>query len=288
VPAGEVAVLPPAGTPFARYVPDGPPWDHTAVVVCASGGGIQSAAWTASVLTWLQEDPRLGPQFTRATRFYSGVSGGSVGIMYFLAGFDASGAPPASRLAAIRAVASRSSVSEVAWGIVYPDLGRNVLPGSWSAGINRAWALEQAWRVLPDSAAEGYGRKLLDDRWAAWVRAVRDGRLPGVAFNAFDIVSGNRILLSNVSIPEAAESAIDMAALAGDTRLLDVDMDVVTAARLSATFPYVTPISRPRVVGEGDFELPEVAVADGGYFDNAGIMTASEWIRSLARAGAGG
>jgi hypothetical protein len=52
------------------------------------------------------------------------------------------------------------------------------------------------------------------------------------------------------------------------------DIDVVTAARLSATFSYVSPISR--YVGEnpqGNYHI-----ADGGYFDNSGVVTMVEWL----------
>jgi len=51
-------------------------------------------------------------------------------------------------------------------------------------------------------------------------------------------------------------------------------MDVVTAARLSATFPYISPICRSRK------NIPDknYHVADGGYFDNSGFVTAEEWL----------
>lgn len=53
------------------------------------------------------------------------------------------------------------------------------------------------------------------------------------------------------------------------------------AARLSATFPWVSPISQ--ALGEdgrapGDFQLH---LADGGYYDNHGVVTAVYWLRSL-------
>lgn len=48
------------------------------------------------------------------------------------------------------------------------------------------------------------------------------------------------------------------------------DLAVVTAARLSATFPYVTPLSRQP--GKSGYHI-----ADGGYYDNFGITTALEW-----------
>lgn len=59
------------------------------IVVAASGGGIKAAAWTARVLTGLEEtNPRI---FGDSVRLISAVSGGSVGAMYFVSEYDADG-----------------------------------------------------------------------------------------------------------------------------------------------------------------------------------------------------
>src|SRR5262249_585901 len=50
------------------------------------------------------------------------------------------------------------------------------------------------------------------------------------------------------------------------------DVGVVTAARLSATFPYVTPAARADV----SEVMPHVV--DGGYYDNYGMATLVEWL----------
>jgi len=47
---------------------------------------------------------------------------------------------------------------------------------------------------------------------------------------------------------------------------------VVTAARLSASFPYVTPAAR------SDGPGPQPHVVDGGYYDNYGIAAMGEWV----------
>lgn len=49
-------------------------------------------------------------------------------------------------------------------------------------------------------------------------------------------------------------------------------MKVRTAARLSATFPYVTPIARHSL------GIHLAHVADGGYFDNFGVFTAVNFL----------
>ncbi len=57
-----------------------------------------------------------------------------------------------------------------------------------------------------------------------------------------------------------------------------VDLSPATAARTSASFPYVSTFTKPdkgSEVGRG------VALGDGGYVDNEGIVTAVDWIQFL-------
>ena len=56
-----------------------------------------------------------------------------------------------------------------------------------------------------------------------------------------------------------------------------LDFPAVTAARLSATFPFVTPTARPTQSDLGFYH-----VADGGYFDNFGALAAIQWIHRTA------
>ena len=65
-----------------------------------------------------------------------------------------------------------------------------------------------------------------------------------------------------------------------------VDLKLVTAARLSATFPCTCPHSRPDVAP--DFTGRVFRAVDGGYYDNSGIVSAldvvNEWLRRRGRA----
>jgi hypothetical protein len=50
------------------------------------------------------------------------------------------------------------------------------------------------------------------------------------------------------------------------------DASIPTAARLSATFTYVTPVAR------ADLSGPQFHVADGGYYDNSGMSLLCDWL----------
>ena len=58
--------------------------ENPIVLIASAGGGIQAAAWTARVLTGLEEEVNeVAPgAFPKSIRCLSGVSGGSTGIMY--------------------------------------------------------------------------------------------------------------------------------------------------------------------------------------------------------------
>jgi hypothetical protein len=68
------------------------------VVVATAGGGIQATAWTARVLTGLEETraKRGHPgDFASSVQLLSGVSGGSTGLMFFVQAYGPGGlAPP--------------------------------------------------------------------------------------------------------------------------------------------------------------------------------------------------
>jgi hypothetical protein len=52
------------------------------------------------------------------------------------------------------------------------------------------------------------------------------------------------------------------------------DLKVSTAARLSATFPYASPLAR---ASDGPVKTA-YHVGDGGYYDNSGLLSAVEWL----------
>ena len=160
-------------------------------LVVSSGGGIQAAAWTAQVLTGLQRDEGLGEDFARSIYLLSGVSGGSVGTMYYLEAIDRRlGAPPEDRLEAIFEASSATSLEATAWGLIYPDFLRIFLPFFIDERRDRAWALEQAWMAEAHKLAPGRpGRgirgttsplaresRMLSD----WRRGAGEGWLPAV------------------------------------------------------------------------------------------------------------
>jgi hypothetical protein len=251
--------------------------DHSPlVVVTAAGGGIQAAAWTAIVLKQLANQI---PQFRKSIVLISSVSGGSVGTMYF-AGTYIDGCKTAD----VVNLAASSSLREVAWGFAYPD-ARRIFIGRWAGKEDRAIAMEQAWRQYRQPGSEETTEWCgADHMISAWRKLAADGEQPAVIFNATITETGQRFLITNFKAedysngPTLAQIKVpsQQAAVAFDRSYPDRDLSVTTAARLSATFPIVTPVARP---DKHDADKGVFHAADGGYFDNYGVASAIEWLR---------
>lgn len=237
-------------------------------VVATAGGGIQAAAWTATVLTGLEKT--CPATFSSSLVLVSSVSGGSAGSMYFLAGYDGgTGKFPddANTIENIRRNAERSSLNAVGWGLLYPDLLRTipVLGALESETVDRGWALEDAWT----------------ERWAvvpeisSWREDVVRGTRPAVIFNATAAETGQRFVIATTDInyPAPANGTVEFS-----EAFRGWDMRVSTGARLSAAFPYVSPIPRASGGDSQDSGQRRLHIADGGYYDNSGVLGAVEWL----------
>jgi hypothetical protein len=254
------------------------------ILAAASGGGIQAAAWTARVLTglelrWRASQPKDVAAFSKSIRLISSVSGGGVGAMYFVNQFNTTGGLPEEKeLAQVVADAQTSSLEDVSWALAYHDLWRVILPVFPRSFGGRGRALERAWTTTSRDAAS------LETDLTKWVDGVRHGLRPANIFNATLVEAGERLLLSTTYLPHPPGTIgrWDFHSIYQKMR----DVAVVTAARLSATFPYVGPASRADVDPSGG---KASHVVDGGYYDNYGISTLVEWLDialdSLDRAG---
>jgi hypothetical protein len=235
------------------------------IVVAANGGGIQAAAWAAQVLQGLKE--QCGSPFLQSLRLISSVSGGSVGTACFL---YALADPGMARNPAEAAV--QSSLDEVAWGLGWTDFLRSLAPWICGTLIGRGRALETAWCF--NSAKDKAQGSRMDQPLSDWNPRVASGELPAVIMNATIAETGERLLLGTTRMTSAhtrGRARVDAAAL-HRVNGEELDVGVVTAARLSATFPYVTPASRSDAPG------PQPHIVDGGYYDNYGMSTLVEWL----------
>lgn len=251
------------------------------VAVASSGGGITASLWTAKVLSELQRE--FGAEFSESIYGLSTVSGGSVGAMYFIDAFRDGHPPDARSLDRMVDQAGASSLSATAWGLAYPDFWRGFsLQNPLRPFFDRAWAMEQVWRrtLRPDGA----GVPTL----SSWRDGVRAGWRPAALFNATIAETGERLVLSPLMlnpVPDCMSRGSDLDdcidARTFNQLYRDKDLPVTTAARLSATFPFVSPITRPRFADSDDDVPNAYHIADGGYYDNYGVVTLVEGLQRV-------
>jgi predicted acylesterase/phospholipase RssA len=238
------------------------------IVVATPGGGIQAAAWTAKVLTELNHE---APGFRQSVAAVSSVSGGSLGSIIYAASF-------AGKIGEeeVTKNARQSAIDEVAWGWTVPDVWRAILP--WfrtNRAIDRGWALEKKWAAINNlNDTGGSAGTMLGD----WSNAAREGTMPALLINAMLVERGQPVVFSNTRFPATFSEDNRIANfydLYSRAQYLHYDIRVNTAARLSASFSYVAPASRPNLNGPYTVGFHFV---DGGYYDNFGITSLLAWL----------
>jgi hypothetical protein len=258
------------------------------VIVCASGGGLRAATWTAGIL----EQMDRSPEFRAAVRLVVGASGGMVGAGCWVANRlrAGSGSPDAGSSVAppflLHAVGGLDSLGEIARGLVYRDIPLAFLPLRNTRDRGRRLADSWEARMRELGLELGVPISGLKDAELA-------GTLPFLAFSPMMVEDGRRFLIANLDLTEVTDQNVRWLSstlsphapttglasrtayhaaevLADDWRNLRLS----TAMRLSAAFPYVSPAvllpTRPRR-----------RVVDAGYFDNYGLELACGWLRHL-------
>lgn len=265
--------VPPKPSDFlSRYTLERP-----MLVVTAAGGGIQAAAWTAQVLSGLQTecDKKLPGRFEDSISLVSGVSGGSVGLMYYV-GTRLQGAPDATAAAI---AARESSLSQVTKALAYDDLCRAFFPFLLQDIYqDRGKALQDAWiENAKTFGTESYRDVLRQATLRSWGAAAVSGKIPAVIFNSTIVEAGKRFAFSTVPLLNASnpdsfeEFSIDFQGY---------DIPIATAARLSSTFTFVSPAARPKADGlQTDKHSEWLHLVDGGYLDNSGISGLVQWLK---------
>jgi len=211
------------------------------ILVATAGGGIQAGAWTAEVLSGLEDLSinawKTKSSFANSLTLVSSVSGGATGSMYFLNLYrpDAAANFEDQEIAKMKGDVKESSLNDVAWALVYRDLTRVFFPllnsSSDNRFVDRGYALEETWS----------NRGGIHANLSNWREGVKEGNRPAVIFNSTISETGEPLLLSTTDLAEQTKPPRRMSFY---SLYHNTDVPVVTAVRLAATFPYVTPAAR--------------------------------------------
>ena len=242
------------------------------IAIAASGGGLHASGWTTRVLGEIYlrlPTPELKKRFAQRIRVISPVSGGSVGTLYFLnaslqQGFRDGTMERTDLDRFLFEPAMRSSLEEIAQALIFEDFWRPVHKGAMR---DRGRAAEEAWESAATTSSNKNDNSLAKPL-AWWADQAKNGIVPAVLFNTTVADTGERAVVSTVGFPSLASGGRQFRDLTPG-----LDVPLVTAARLSATFPIVTPAARPAGYGNNAFNF-----VDGGYYDNYGMSTLVEWL----------
>jgi hypothetical protein len=247
------------------------------ILVTTSGGGIRAAAWTTALLGKL--DAIDG--FRHHTWMITGASGGMVGAAAWVAAIRArpAGISPKEWKRVFDAVGA-DSLAPTAQALVFGDLPQAVLP--FSNRNDRGTKLQGAW------VRNVAGLKVrLDETLADLREGEQKGLYPSLVFSPMIVEDGRRLLLSNLTLAPAVSNRTTWldpgGTIGGGVASVSAyhgrdilgagfeKMTLATAARLSASFPFVSPAAHLPTT-------PPRRVVDAGYYDNYGLDLACSWL----------
>jgi hypothetical protein len=268
------------------------------VIVTVSGGGIRASAWTATVLETLERT--IGPKFPYHIRLITGASGGMVSAAAYAGGLEAPPAgddcPPKRDPSCSQHGLTEDQLNSVAGCMVFSDLPGLLNP--LHRAMDRGQKIEEAWIRLNG----GPEKSPLHRRLRALAPDERAGWRPSLVFTPMFVEDGRRLLISNLDLGFVTRNYGRLLQAWTDgkldpTYLQDLqpfsrhddeifslsavefyrlfpgagDVTVATAARMSASFPWIAPaVSLPT--------SPPRRVVDAGYYDNYGVNLAAQWL----------
>lgn len=237
------------------------------ILVATAGGGLRASYWTGAILGRFQS---RFPDFNNQLFAVSGVSGGSVGAVFYngaLASNDClpEGAIPTCFEDKLLESIGQDYLAATAASMLYGDLIQRFLP--FPVFRDRAEALERSWEV---GFARTYPASVcgLDKSFTSFYEKTECGEIwqPQLLINGTYEESGRRMLTTSFAVkPTTFLDTHDFYELNNQKAIR-----ASTAALNSARFSYISPA--------GTFGKDVGHIIDGGYFENYGANTLTNLI----------
>jgi len=251
------------------------------VVVATAGGGVWAAGWTARALEQLIANR---PALRHEIRLISSISGGTVGAAYYIDGLLRAGRETnlTTILHDVRVRSTASSLEAVAYGVAFSDFPRLLTGGFYSPHKDRGQLLEEEWARIAAAPIEGddVGKRPLPRDGKRRLRSlntsIRDGTIPAPIFGTTVMEAGQRLMITPITFAPGIRAPTLQEFLFGTVAATpEPDVDLWTAARLSATFTYISPPARSWLDARS---TQKEHLIDGGYYDNYGVTSALDWL----------
>jgi hypothetical protein len=294
---------------------------HPLIIVTSTGGGLHASAWTARVLRELyremtekNQDPK---SLTGHILVMSTVSGGSVGLKYYLEAIHAN--PEKPNFDAMVVAAQCSSLEAVGWGLIYYDFTKAsaplgpffMWPSEGDGNLDRSplwkdrtWALRKAFErnendpycytaaktydpTPADIDGESPGRRPWYKRWSPPDNASRltIGHLqatetfPAFTMNTTTAEGGERLLLANYRLPGYPDGPVEGSPAESFISVFDPSNRPDLPLSSAAQMSATFPYVSSAVRVPAKYTWYSEHFVDGGYYDNDGTSSAIEFLR---------
>jgi hypothetical protein len=250
------------------------------VIFNVSGGGLRSTLWTMNVMQTL--DSVLGPSFYPQVQLITGSSGGMLGAAYYreLKYQQQILQTKLNPNAAIyRQQAAKDLLNATTFTLAVNDLlfrFKQVKQGGNSYPLDRGYSFDKRWLENTNGVLDfTFGRNTVLEK---------EAKMPSLLLAPTIVADGRKLLMATqpcsyltFTQPFGVEGTKEFDAVEY-TRLFSKqnpnELSFATALRLSASFPYITPlVSLP--------SQPPIQLIDAGVRDNEGLELALRYVHSL-------
>lgn len=240
------------------------------VIVNSSGGGLRSSLWSLAMLQRL--DSATDGKLWQNAFMVTGSSGGMVGTAYFRELQRRSELNTSDTTSANYAydAMGKDILNPVGFSLVSNDLFWSLKKFEYAGSVynyDRGWAFEKQLDANTDH--------ILPTCWSDYKKEEQNGAIPWMVLSPTIINEGRRLLISNLGVsylmvnqnpylntPAYEIDGVDFYPFFKGHR--GDSLRTTSALRLSATFPYITPlVSMPTE--------PRMEVIDAGARDNNGF-----------------
>ncbi|NVK26934.1 MAG: hypothetical protein HWE14_02755, partial [Flavobacteriia bacterium] len=254
------------------------------IVINSSGGGLRSSLWSFSVLQRLESE--TNGTFWNNCFLITGSSGGMVGTAFFrqLEWSSTHGTPRSQNPKEEYDLLGKDMLNPIGFSLISNDLFWSLKKFEDAGSMynyDRGWAFERQ--------LDANTNHLFPTRWSEYREQEQQAEMPWMILSPTVINEGRRLMISNLGVSYLMRNSNEFS----NVKSLEIDgvdfyrffrnqrsdsLRTTSALRLSATFPYITPLASMPTE-------PRVEVIDAGARDNNGfelslrvIYQCKDWI----------
>jgi hypothetical protein len=248
------------------------------IFICSSGGGQRAAVWTMRTLQYA--DSVTNGALMKQTRLMTGASGGIIGASYFreLKLMESEGKIKSANNIKYLNNISKDVLNPVVFSMVVNDLFfrfQKFTDGNHEYYKDRGYAFEQKMHENTEY--------VMYKRISDYKKPEEDAKIPMLMLSPTIINDGRKLYISPINVAYMTTKGVGSNDSIFNEKIKGVefrkffesqeanDLHFMSALRMSATFPYITPnVDLP--------SEPAMEIMDAGLSDNFGVKDATNFL----------